>query len=269
MINDYCIVTPFHKNKLDKYERMSLKSINKVFKEKKKFLVTFRENKLNLKGFENKYFDKNFFKSIQTYNKLCFNLDFYKSFLEFKYILICHLDVIVLQKENINELINLNISYIGAPSGKKNIFDRTRKKLWGIRYFCNGGFSLRKTKDFLEVLNSNLVQNPFNYYTRYECLKSGFLKYFYLLAKTLKQNNSNKAKYFTENFYLHEDSFWTYFAKIFYKDFKLPTLEQTNNFAFDGDPFFFYKKNNYKLPVALHGHFDYLNFLKKIKFDIN
>ena len=68
------------------------------------------------------------------------------------------------------------------------------------------------------------------------------MKYFYLLAKTLKQNNSNKAKYFTENFYLHEDSFWTYFAKIFYKDFKLPTLEQTNNFAFDGDPFFFYKK---------------------------
>ena len=63
MINDYCIVTPFHKNKLDKYERMSLKSINKVFKEKKKFLVTFRENKLNLKGFENKYFDKIFLKA--------------------------------------------------------------------------------------------------------------------------------------------------------------------------------------------------------------
>ena len=269
MKHNYCIVTPFHKNKLNNYEKISIKSINKVFKKEKKFLVTFKENNLNLKGFENRYFDKFFFQSIQTYNQLCFNLDFYNSFLEFEYILICHLDVIVLKKEFIEELINLNISYIGAPSGKKNIFDRSRKKLWGIRYFCNGGFSLRKTSDFIKVLNSNIIQSPFNYYTRYECLKSGFLKYFLLLIKSMMQNKSKKAEYFTQNFYLHEDSFWTYFAKIFYKNFKLPTLQQTNNFAFDGDPYFFYKKNNNKLPVALHGHYDYLNFLKKNNFDIN
>lgn len=264
-----CIVTPFHKNNLDDYEKLCLESINKVFKNEKKFLVTFKENNLNIKGFENKYFDKHYFQSIQTYNKLCFNLDFYKLFKDFKYILICHLDAIVLHKNNLDELMEEEISYIGAPSGKKNIFDRSRKKLWGIRYFCNGGFSLRKISDFINVLNSNSITKPFNHYVRYECLKSGFIKYFFLLFKTLRQNEFNKAKFFTENFYLHEDSFWTYFAKLFYKDFKLPTLKQTNNFAFDGDPYFFYKKNNYKLPIALHGHYDYPKFLKKIKFDIS
>ena len=38
-------------------------------------------------------------------------------------------------------------------------------------------------------------------------------------------------------------------------------LHRAQKFCFDGDPYFFYKKNNYKLPMALHGHYDYPDFL--------
>ncbi len=266
---DFCIVTPFHKKTLNDYEKICLNTIQKVFKNEDKYLITFDSNNLCLKNFEKIIFRKSYFKSIQSYNQLCLSYDFYEKFTKYRYILICHLDVIVLSKSYIYEMINKEISYIGAPSGKKSIFDRSRKKLWGRRFFCNGGFSLRNVNDFLRVLSSDKLSNPINYYSIYECLKSGFGKYLALLYRTKKQKEFKKADFFTKNFYLHEDSFWTYFAKIFYREFKLPSITQTNNFAFDGDPYFFYKKNGDKLPVALHGHHDYLNFLNNLKLKIN
>ena len=54
-------------------------------------------------------------------------------------------------------------------------------------------------------------------------------------------------------------------CNIFYDKFKLPSINETNKFCFDGDPYFFFKKNNYQLPMALHGHYDYPDFLEKIK----
>ena len=261
--NKVCIVTPFHKQKLNDYEKLSLKTINKNFKDEKKYLVTFKDNNIKIPNYTNIFFDKKYFLNIRTYTILCNSLSFYQKFRDFDYILICHFDVIVL-KNNLKTFINSSLSYIGAPAGKKNPFDRTRKKLWARRFFCNGGFSLRKVSDFINVLESSKISFPFNYYTIYECSKSGFFPFFSLLRKTKNHNFSNKGEYFAQNLNLHEDTFWSYFATIFYDEYKLPSLSETTNFCFDGDPFFFYKKNYFKLPMALHGHYNYIEFLKKI-----
>ena len=267
MNDKVCIVTPFHKSNLNESEKLSLKTIQKHFKNEKKFFVTFDENKIDLPNFERINFSKIFFENIQGYNNLCTSAEFYRSFLDFEYMLICQLDVIVL-KNDLSEFISKNISYIGAPTGKKSPFDRSRKKLWGRRYFCNGGFSLRKTNDFIRVLESSKIGYPFNYLTIYECLKSGFYRYIKLYLKTLFSKNIYKGEYFAKNLYIKEDSFWTYFAPLFYKKYSLPTIDQANSFCFDGNPNFFYKMNKYKLPMALHGPFDYLKFLEKLNIQI-
>tara|TARA_Y100001935_G_scaffold49263_1_gene41017 strand:- start:842 stop:1645 length:804 start_codon:yes stop_codon:yes gene_type:complete len=267
MNDKVCIVTPFHKSNLNESEKLSLKTIQKHFKNEKKFLVTFDENKIDLPNFERINFSKIFFENIQGYNNLCTSAKFYRSFIDFEYILICQLDVIVL-KNDLSEFISKNISYIGAPTGKKSPFDRSRKKLWGRRYFCNGGFSLRKTNDFIRVLESSKIGYPFNYLTIYECLKSGFYRYIKLYLKTLFSKNIYKGESFAKNLYIKEDSFWTYFAPLFYKKYSLPTIDQANSFCFDGNPNFFYKMNKYKLPMALHGPFDYLKFLEKLNIQI-
>ena len=267
MNDKVCIVTPFHKSSLNESEKLSLKTIQKHFKNEKKFLVTFDENKIDLPNFERINFSKIFFENIQGYNNLCTSAEFYRSFLDFEYMLICQLDVIVL-KNDLSEFISKNISYIGAPTGKKSPFDRSRKKLWGRRYFCNGGFSLRKTNDFIRVLESSKIGYPFNYLTIYECLKSGFYRYIKLYLRTLFSKNIYKGEYFAKNLYIKEDSFWTYFAPLFYKKYSLPTIDQANSFCFDGNPNFFYKMNKYKLPMALHGPFDYLKFLEKLNIQI-
>ena len=267
MNDKVCIVTPFHKSDLSDNEKLSLKTIQKHFKNEKKFLVTFHDNKIDFPNFERVNFNKNFFENIQGYNNLCTSSEFYRSFLNFEYMLICQLDVIVL-KNNLSEFMSRKISYIGAPTGKKSPFDRSRKKLWGRRYFCNGGFSLRKISDFISVLESSKVRYPFNYLTIYECLKSGFFKYINLYLKTLFSKSIYKGEFFAKNLYIKEDSFWTYFAPLFYNKYSLPTIDQANSFCFDGNPNFFYKMNNYKLPMALHGPFDYLKFLDKLNIQI-
>ena len=267
MNDKVCIVTPFHKSDLSDNEKLSLKTIQKHFKNEKKFLVTFHDNKIDFPNFERVNFNKNFFENIQGYNNLCTSTEFYRSFLDFEYMLICQLDVIVL-KNNLSEFMSKKISYIGAPTGKKSPFDRSRKKLWGRRYFCNGGFSLRKISDFISVLESSKVRYPFNYLTIYECLKSGFFKYINLYLKTLFSKSIYKGEFFAKNLYIKEDSFRTYFAPLFYNKYSLPTIDQANSFCFYGNPFFFYKLNNFKLPMALHGPFDYLKFLDKLNIQI-
>lgn len=259
-----CIVVPLHKGELNEYEQISLKTIQKHFIYEKKFLLTYFENKINIPNFEKKIFDRKHFKNIESYNDLCLSIDFYKSFLDYEYILICQLDVIVIKNE-ILKYIHEKLSYIGAPTGKKNPFFRKEKKLWARRYFCNGGFSLRNVNDFINTLESSKVSFPLNYLVIYECMKSGFLKYFKLYFKTFFSKNKFKGEFFAKNFYLKEDTFWTYFSNLFNKDFKLPTLRQSTSFSFDGEPYFYYKKNKFKLPMALHGHFKYLDFLKTIK----
>ena len=88
MKKKYCIVTPTQKETLSEYEKISLKTIQKVFKEEDKFLVTFSENKLKLNNFKKIFFKKYHFKGINSYNKLCLNKDFYNKFKNYEYILI-------------------------------------------------------------------------------------------------------------------------------------------------------------------------------------
>lgn len=261
-----CIVVPLHKNKLNDYERLSLSTIQKHFNKEKKFLVTYKENNIEIDNFQRIHFDKTNFQNIDTYNKLCLSLEFYKKFTKYKYMLICQLDVLILNNK-INKFLKYNLSYIGAPTGRKNPFDRSRKKLWARKFFCNGGFSLRKIKDFINVLESNKMNFPVNKFIITECMKSGFVKYLSLYYKTLLSNERFKGHFFAQNLYVKEDSFWTYFANLFIKDFKMPNLNQCTSFGFDGDPEFYYSRNNKDLPMALHGDHEYLKFLKKINYN--
>lgn len=269
MKNKICLVTPFHKSNLNNYEKICLERIKKYFPHIDKYLITFKENNIDESSsslFEDFYrvnFDKNWFKSIATYNKFSCSLEFYKQFHKYEYMLMCHLDAYVISN-NIEKFLDMELSYIGAPTAKKNIFDRSRKKLNKVKYFCNGGFSLRKIDHFIKVLNSSNLRFPFNKFTILEISKSGIFKFLILYFKTLFHSKTTKGIYFSNNLYVHEDTFWSYFATLFLKEYKLPRKEDCLKFAFDGDPYFYYKKNNYNLPVALHGYHNYLEFLKQI-----
>lgn len=54
------------------------------------------------------------FSSINDYNELVLHADFYNRFIDYEYILITQLDVLIL-KNNLSDFLKLNYDYIGAP----------------------------------------------------------------------------------------------------------------------------------------------------------
>ena len=254
------IVVPCHKSSLTKKEFFSLSTIKKYLHHYDKYLVSPKKISISLRNFKNIKLNNSEFDSINSYSKLCLKKYFYEIFSKYDYILICQLDVIILNN-NIQYWCDKKFSYIGAPTVHKYPIN---KKPWRLKFFCNGGCSLRNVKDFLNVFNSKKIMLPYNKYTIQALLKPKKIKKF--LDLYIQSNKfNNKTEYFLNNFYLNEDVFWTYFAILFNKDFKLPSLTDCLSFAFDGQPEFNFKKNNYSLPFALHGNFDYENLLNKIK----
>jgi hypothetical protein len=265
----YCLVTFLHKKELNSYERICLSRMNLKFQNEDKYVISPQNKEIkkliykDFINFKNIIFDKSFFKSTLTYNKLCTSLEFYEKFKNYEYILICHLDTYVIYND-IENFIKYDYSYIGAPSAHKSIFNK--KKLTKVKFFCNGGFCLRKVDDFLKVLNSNKINLHINSNIFFDIIKNR--KYFYNYIKLvfysfirLKLKGNNFAK----DFFANEDVFWSYYAKFFYKKYKTPDKIMCLKFAFDGDPYFYYKNNKNKLPMAFHGHYNYKNFLKNIK----
>ena len=268
--NNYCLVTFLHKNKINSYEKNCLKQINDKFKDIDKYVVTFNDKRIEelinicFRKFKKIFFNSSFFKSTLTHNKLVSSIEFYERFTDYKFILICHLDTYV-KFNNIKEYINLDYSYIGAPSAYKSVFDKN--KLTRVKLFCNGGFCLRKVDHFLMVLKSNKFNPIINKYILYDFIKSRkyFFNFIKLFLKMLAQPPHLRGSYFAKNFYANEDVFWSYYAKLFYKNFQIPNKSTCLSFAFDGNPDFYYKKNNFQLPLAFHGYHNYIKFLKKIK----
>jgi len=165
------------------------------------------------------------------------SLEFYKRFLNYKFILIYQLDAFVFNDE-LAFWCNKDYDYIGAPwsdISSRSIFKELRSKLplrykyYYIRklsninkFVGNGGFSLRKVV-------SRLL----------------------LLAKYAKNANSWLPSL--------EDTFWSFYVSCHESSFRIPNSLIAANFSIETYPCNFIKLNNYKLPVILN----YLNYIKE------
>ena len=185
-------------------------------------------------------FDDRFFSNIQGYNHLMLSLDFYKSFVEYEYMLIHQSDAYLFKPE-LEAWCNKGFSYIGAPWFWPQIIPETTLMHWLIRIFPhryppklrkmfwlqnevgNGGLSLRRISHFIKVLEDCPPQllNEYN---------------------TVEEPDFN------------EDVFWAYDAPKILKDFKKPTWRQALHFGFEIYPKKAYKRIGRKLPFGCHGY---------------
>ena len=114
------------------------------------------------KQFQIKYFARDYFGSVQAYNRLMLERALYKSFIPYKYMLIYQLDAWVFRDE-LEMWCDRGYDYVGAPvfgiMGKDDygnvIYTR---KMTGIG---NGGFSLRRIQYCLQMLNLSVVFVPY------------------------------------------------------------------------------------------------------------
>lgn len=162
-------------------------------------------------------FSESYFKNTITYSKLMTSALLYKAFSKYQYMLIYQTDAYVFRDELL-EWANKGYDYIGAPWIVRP--PQIKQRVWfDMNRFTeekvgNGGFCLRKIKSHIHIAQKwGWVQN--------------------LLRK-------------------NEDFFWSVFAPLMNKDFKIPSAVEAISFSFELAPSKAYEMNGKKLPFGCH-----------------
>lgn len=177
-----CILIPIYKPKLDKYERLSIDLVAERMSCYDIYFITYRGLDLKkyakYKNIKVSYFPKRYFKNTTSYSRLLLNVEFYKRFLEYTYMLIVQTDALVLgEADQLESFMNQHYDYWGARWEKpveiqcveirmdlKNKilkwFPFINKHLGRITKQCyvgNGGFSLRNIKKTIALLKEKRI----------------------------------------------------------------------------------------------------------------
>ncbi|MDD4656967.1 MAG: DUF5672 family protein [Bacteroidales bacterium] len=259
-MKEVTIVIPVYRYNLSNYEIVSLKQVCEILDNYPIVFVkpqSLKEEKLATLAPQATFisFPNEYFNGIKAYNKLMLSPEFYKPFLESKYILVYQLDSYVFT-DTLEQWCNKGYDYIGAPWIKRSIYDapiikqymallKSIKKSLNkpdrqelFNKVGNGGLSLRKVKS--------------HYNAAIEC------------QEVIEEFNSKK-RYHMYN----EDVFWSILINSHTKTpFQYPTHIEALEFAFDKHPKYCYKLNNNRLPFGCHGWSkkEMLTFWKDIIF---
>jgi Protein of unknown function (DUF5672) len=217
-----------------------------------KYFVIPKSLNVSYPGFMSQCFSDKFFGSREANNRLMFSRKFYKAFSDYKYILIYQLDCLVFS-DQLTEWCTLDVDYIGAPWIKCPDLPRVN-----IPRVGNGGFSLRKVKSFLGVLNSKEYwHDPVVYWKNFCALKPKPIQYVNIPRKYLARVRVlNGVQQHIRSRYLanhgHEDRFWSKEASKYLPAFQIPPVETALRFAFEASPRLCFALNGQELPFGCH-----------------
>src|SRR4030095_1462522 len=143
------IVVPLYNPTLTADEEISLRQLTHFLGANDKFLVVPQTLNIKLQGFQVCRFADEFFFDTATYSALLLSRDFYRTFAEYRSILIYQLDALVFS-DQLLPWCERGLDYIGAPWLAGVGLDFVQTTTVG-----NGGFSLRRTDSFLKVTESS------------------------------------------------------------------------------------------------------------------
>jgi len=268
------VVIPVYKKELSAEERHSLRQCCMVLKNYHLAIVTYPECDLtNYKevliaekaDYTIEFFDRSYFDSVQSYNRLLLNPDFYLRFKDFKYILIYQLDGFVFKDELI-EWCNKGYDYIGAPW-----FAKYKKYEDGYPLYKvgNGGVSLRKVSAFSERFEEKMPLSIFPFYVK-NIRKKGFrrmsiktVKMLFMLLFT-KKTIGYYLKSYTDS-RINEDCFWADGLSKTKLALKVPATIEAAHFCIEKSPSYLFDTIGENLPFACHAYekYEYDLFWKK------
>lgn len=268
------IIIPIYKSKPSYYEEISYKQCLKILKKYPITLVAPINLDLNyytkitediniyVERFEDKYF-----KNIDGYNCLLRSLSFYSRFRKYKYILINQLDSFVFRDE-LENWCKKDYDYIGAPWFKGGTNPSENANIAGVG---NGGFSLRKTKRFVYILNQfiriELTKSFIQLSTKNKILKFPKFAFKFLLIKQ-KTSNLNSFNGNEDTFwciyankiiedYLNKNLFIKFVAKLVLKKINIAPAKDAFKFSVECLPKRVFKEQNNTLPFGCHAWLRY------------
>ena len=226
-MNKRCVVLiPIYKENLDADEFFSVKASLRHLDD---FDVLFiGPELLNIEYYSKKFpsvpfhfFNKDFFASINGYNKLLTSDYFYQSFIDYEYMLVLQTDAILLKNE-LSQWIDKGYDYIGAPWPKgyslpiKTNAIPLENGILCTSFVGNGGLSLRNIRSCIQLLHE-----------------------FSDLALTWQSTG-------------HAEDLFFAFLSTLSDFFKMPNIKVAARFSHDIDPQYLSKLIGNEIPFGVH-----------------
>jgi hypothetical protein len=249
------IVIPMHNRpELTSDEQISFKHLSHYLNAYDKYLVVPEMLDINLPGCMLKRFNNQYFGSVDAYTRLMLTEHFYRSFSDYKYILIYHLDALVFSNQLL-EWCETDLDYIGPPWFPCDDSPWVKTPRVG-----NGGLSLRKVSAFLKVFQSEQYWvHPNDYWHALYADKPAHVRMFNWPRKFAKRLLPfNNARHEMAQWHLrpdgtkNEDHFWSDRAIHYYPQLKVASFDVGLRFAFEVAPRLCYELNQRKLPFGCH-----------------
>lgn len=243
------VVVPLHnKEGLTAEEEISKNHLVHYLGKYDKYMIAPKNLNVSHQGFEIVKMDEKFFGSISANRRMMFSRAFYEVFQDYKYILIYHLDALVLS-DQLEEWCGTDVDYIGAPWFNSEYSPHIKDRI-----LRNGGFSLRKVSSFMKIIDSKRYALPPNeYWERYFADKPKFIRFVNLPRKYIKHlMRFNNVQREMHKFRRNEDRFWSGEAVKYYPEFSVAPFELALKFAFEVAPRKSFQMNNNTLPFGCH-----------------
>ena len=245
------VVVPVYQQCLSKTERYSFDTTVEILRRHDLFIVGPHalKDKLSAMAFAcrpisvySRTFGDAYFRSVEGYNELMRSLAFYQAFSKYESVLIVQTDALVFS-DQLDRWCDKGYSYVGAPW-----FAGLNKPCYPLTLAAagNGGLSLRRVADFLEVLSRprhvpNLILGE--HANSLPIRLSQWVKH-----KLVRAYNFDPL--FPD---INEDFFWGLLVPRVCSFFTVPTPEEACAFAFEREPRFLYELNSRQLPFGCHG----------------
>lgn len=208
-----------------------------------------------------------YFGSPAAVNRMGTDSDFYRMYLEFEYILICHLDAWVF-RDRLAYWMDLGYDFIGAPlflpqNGHASFMRRMAP------FGCNGGLSLRRVARCIHVLDTFQPGiGPWRFTQALLFLARnrqwGFIFILYRLMRLLLQDWRGTR----EKYNIYEDVFFTVIAPLCGNSISLPPASTALRFACEVNyPLIQKEVLGLEPPLGIHGYdkyveADYLDYVR-------
>jgi hypothetical protein len=235
-------------------EELSFRHIEHYLGSYDKYLLVPESLSIDRPGFVLKRFDDRFFGSATAATRFTLSSCFYEAFARYQYILLCHLDALVLS-DNLLEWCETGFDYIASPWLKCDDSPWVSRARVG-----NGGFSLRRIESFLRVLElDQFWVDPDDYWTDF-CRQHPTHRQFLGLPRRflMRSRRFNNVKREIARWHLktdgmgNEDYFWSDEAPRCDPTFRVAPFEVGLRFSFEVAPRKCFELNHGRLPFGCH-----------------
>ena len=247
-----CVIIPVHTSSPSEAELISFRQCFNVLSNFDIIVLT--TTNVNLSAYRKEVINFNtnlvpnhWLSSIENYNKMKIDIEFYQIFKKYEFLLTYELDAYVFE-DHLEYWTSQGFDFIGAP-----FVELIDQKLTLISV-GNSGFSLRNIQTSLQCLEDlQNVRNTASLVSKYRlCKIVKIIAYF--------------EKYFTNRFFtkiriisaflpgicIHEDIFWTKYIPRLFANYHVAPLNESLSFSFERFPDLCYVSNKFKLPFGCH-----------------